>query len=426
MNAAPTAGPASRLLPRSTGLLLQFLHGDPALPDPADLAGLRAADWDALTDEAIDCRIAFQVCERLKADPRRLASAPGACIGRLEDVVRGTLLRNLRQQGHLREMLTALQAADIPVLLVKGLWLAETVYRDHRARATGDIDLLFRPHDMTRLTQLARELGFDVPPGARSVCELAPSANEFPLRHPGKKSFFDVHWSLTRPPLEAAVDEEKFWQRSETATLGGRLCRGLSLEDQLLYVCFHAVEHHRFLYVGPRALVDVALLVSRPPRPLDWDAIATRARELRWQRGLWLMLDLAREYLGVMPPPAILDALRPPAPPDAQTRRAFIAALFLDQLHAVSLPANVVRALDERSGRRRVALLLRRLFPTRESVATYFNRPADAPDIYWLYLKRMLMLGSAHLPKIGKLLYGDAASQHELERVRLINRWFDG
>ncbi len=414
------------MLPRSNDLLLQFLHRDPALPGAAQLALLSAAGWDALTDDAIGCRLAFQVCERLRADARRLAAAPAECIRRLDAVVRGTLLRNLRQQGHLREMLTALEAADIPVLLVKGLWLAETVYRDHRARATGDIDLLFRPRDMTRVTQVARELGFDVPAGASSVCELAASANEFPLRHPVNKSFFDVHWALTRPPAEAPVDEESFWQRSDTATLGGRSCRGLCLEDQLLYLCFHAVEHHRFLYVGPRALVDVALLVSQPPRPLDWDAIGTRAVELQWQRGLWLMLDLAREYLGVTPPPEVLDVLRPPAPPDAETRRAFVAALFLDQLHAVSLPANAVRALDERSWRRRTALLLRRLFPTRESVATYFNRPADAPDIYWLYVKRMVRLGSTHLPKIGRLLYGDAASRHELERVRLINRWFDG
>ena len=410
---------------RSIDLLLQFLHADPTLPNPAHLAVLGAADWEALTAEAIRYRIAFQVGERIKADPRRRACAPEACVRYLNEAVRTTLLRNLRQQGHLREMLTALHAADIPVILVKGLWLAETVYRDQRARATGDIDLLFKPRDMPQLTRLLRDSGFAIPAEVQSICELAPSGNEFPLRHPVKRSFFDIHWALTRPPFEAPVDEQQFWQRAETVSLAGLECRGLCLEDHLLYVCFHAVEHHRFLYVGPRVLVDVAVLVARPPRALDWGAIVARARELKWQRGVWLMLDLAREYLGAPSPKVVLDELRPAARPDVATRRAFIETLFLAQQHADSLPANAVRALDESSWGRRLALVRQRLFPGRESVATYFNRPADAREIHWLYVRRLLLLGKAYLPKIGSLLYGNATSRQELERVRLINRWFD-
>ena len=414
------------MLPCSTDLLLQFLHCDPALPDPAALAALGPADWDALTGKAIDVRIAFQVSERIKADPRRQAYAPRHCLDRLNDTARATLVRNLRQQGHLRAMLSALQAADIPVLLLKGLWLAETVYRDHRARVTGDIDLLLRRRDVPRLTRLVRERGFAVPADAESIRDLVPSANAFPLRHVGQKAFFDIHWALTKPPLERPVDEEPFWQRSEVATLAGLRCQGLSLEDHLIYLCFHAVEHHRFLYVGPRALLDVAMLVATPQRPLDWAAIVARARSLQWQRGVWLMLDLVREFLGAPSPQAVLDALRPAAIPDAQTRRAFIEALFFSQQHADSLPANAVRALDAASWLRRLAIVSGRLFPPREAVATSFHRPVAAPEIYWLYAKRLVLMGKANLPRIGSLIFGDAAIRQELERVRLINRWFDG
>ena len=414
------------MLPRSIDLLLQLLHRDPRLPEPADLARLGADDWDALTAQAIGCRLAFQVAARLEADPQRRACVPAACLARLNEAVRTTLLRNLWQLGHLRDMLTALKAADLPVLLLKGLWLAQTVYRDQRARVTGDIDLLFRPHDMPRVTRLARERGFDVPANADNLRDLAPSGNQFPLRHAGRNVFFDVHWSMTQPPAEQPVDEEGFWQRSETVELAGVPCRGLGLEDQLLYVCFHAVEHHRFLYVGPRALLDAATLIATPPRALDWGEIVARARETHWQRGVWLLLDLAREFLGAPTPATALAALQPAAVPDDATRRAFVEALFLTQQHTESLPANVVRALDDPSWLGRLALLRRRLLPGRDAVATYFNRPADAPEIYWLYARRMVALGARILPKVGHLLSGDAARQRELERVRLINRWFDG
>lgn len=53
----------------------------------------------------------------------------------------------------------------------------------------------------------------------------------------------------------------------------------------LLYLCFHAVDHPRFLHVGPRALLDVTRLIAEPPRQIDWDDVISRTHELGWVRG---------------------------------------------------------------------------------------------------------------------------------------------
>ena len=416
--------PETRMLPRSNELLLQFLHRDPALPAAAQLALLSAADWNALVADAIRCQIAAQVRDRIRAEPGREAVAPPDCLDRLNDSVRITLMRNMHQQVQLRRMAAACQAADLPVMLLKGLWLAEIVYRDLSARPSTDIDLLLRPADMPRFTRLALQMGFNVPAEASNICDLRPGGNEFPLIHAAERSYFDIHWAMTLAPDEALIDEEQMWRRSEMFAVAGTSCRSLGPEDHLLYVCFHAADHHRFLYVGPRALLDVATLVSTPPRPIDWAAVVSRARELRWARGVWLMLDLARLHLGAPVPSSALAALEPADPPDEALRGAVLDALFLDMRHKQGLPMNVVRLFEQNSLRRRTALLLTRLFPPRQHVAAYFKIGVGTRRMFWLYARRWGMLLRHDLPKVGRLVTGDRRRNDELERTRRINRWF--
>ena len=331
---------------RFSNLLLEILHNDPSLPDPARLLVLSTDDWHEFTAEAIRFRMAFQVKAFFEAKSQFDGIVPQVCLDQLGNRVRETLMNNLLQQAHLRDMLALLKEANIPVILLKGLWLGETVYRDLKARATGDIDLLLRLEDMPRFTKLALERGFDLPKNTANICDLAPACNEFPLVNPTRKSFFDIHWALTRPPIEAPVDEERFWQRSEIYTIAGKPCRTLCVEDHLLYLCFHAAVHHHFCYIGPRALLDIACLIAQPPRPIDWDDLVIRSRELAWERGVWLMLDLTRMQLGSPIPQSILDQLYPAGGDDQFIHSIAMNAIFLDQQNKDNLHINIIRKTE--------------------------------------------------------------------------------
>ncbi len=140
-------------------LLLQILHRDPDRPDRAILAALGPADWDALIQEAIRVRLAFPLRDYLKANPCLGARVPAAALQRLDDTLRQTLNSNFCRQGQLQDLLSACAAAGIPLILMKGLWLVEIIYRDLKARHSGDIDLLVAPEDIPRFTRLVRVNG---------------------------------------------------------------------------------------------------------------------------------------------------------------------------------------------------------------------------------------------------------------------------
>lgn len=403
-------------------ILLEVLHVNPQLPDPARLAALSDEEWRILTDEAIRLRVAFQLSECVNADPRRRALIPDACLHRLSEAVRATLMRNMRQIMHLREMVGACDAAGVPVILLKGLWLTHRVYGDLRARTSSDIDLLLRREDMPRFTQVARDLGFDLPAGANDLCDLAPAMNEFPLIHPEQKSYFDMHWSLTHPSHDAPIDEDLLWRRSTVVDIAGTPCRTLRVEDHLVYLCFHAALHHYFQYVGPRALLDVARVIADPPSPIDWDDLSERARGMKYERAVWLVFDLVREHLGIQPPQAVIDALRPGGN-SAEIRNAATEAIFLDGRPHDSLPWSLAPILNEPSLRKRSVALWRSLVPSRQELATRFRIQGEDGDIRWLHLRRWVSLLEHHLPKLVSLVSGNRKRAAELKRTRLIRRW---
>ena len=408
-------------------LLLQILHIDPSLPDPKRLEALRASEWEEFTTEAIRYRLAYQVSEYLKAQHTLLTKVPESCMERLSQTVRFTLMYNLQRQAQLRQMQVACEAEGIPFLLMKGLWIVEQLYPTLAARASGDIDILLKSDDMPRFTRLVQRLGFDVPADIADIREIMQDNHEYPLAQPSSACHFDVHWSLTHPLNESPVDEESIWARAEAVMVAGRPCQSLCLEDHLLLLCFHAAVHHRFLYVGPRAMVDIAQAIQTPPRPIQWDEVVGRAHEMGWSRGVWLILDLVRENLGVQPPQASLDALRPDNAEDSSIRKAAMEAMFLDQQHKGVLGVEVVKLFNESSWNARLMHLLRRLFPTPGFIAGYFQVSIHDPRLPWmypwLYVKRWIWILQENLPKLNQLMLSNPTRRDELQRTQTIIRW---
>lgn len=406
--------------------LLQILHADPSLPDPHRFEALSPVEWEEFTTEAIRYRLAFQVIEYIKSQEMLRTKIPESCMERLSQTVRSTLMMNLQRQAQLRQMLSTCEAGGISFLLMKGLWIVEQLYENLAARSSGDIDILLKPEDMPRFTRLMQRLGYELDPTINDIRDIAPG-NEFPLPTLDGSNRYDVHWSMTHPGNESPIDEDKIWARSDFVTLAGKPCQSLCLEDHVLLLCFHAAIHHRFLYVGPRAMVDIAQAIKTPPRPIQWEELVTRAQEMGWSRGVWLMLDLVREHLGVQPPQAILDALRPENAEDSSIRKAALEAMFMDQAHKDVMGVEVVKLFSQAHWSDRLAHVWKRLFPSPAYISGVFQlsiHDARLPWIYpWLYVKRWQRILRDNLPKLLRLATRNPEQRSELERSQTILRW---
>jgi hypothetical protein len=416
---APGDRPAPELL------LLDCLHADPTRPDTAWLSWLQHTDWLHLVTLAQRCNVSFQLFQRL-TQPRFRALVPSEVVGSLRASVQIQTARFLLLQKALVAVLKACNAANLQVLVLKGMSLAHTVYETPIAREMVDIDLLFRPVDLPLATSVLKSVGYAIPHDADNLMDLAPSNKEYALRHPLHGITLDVHWSLTEPPMEAAIDESGLWQRAQRFEIAGHPALGLAPEDLLAHVCFHASHHHYFDVVGLRPFLDIAR-ISADTSELDWEGFRQRVTDWGWSRGCTLTLSIARRYLGAPVPASVLESAATPSAELADIQRAALEAVFLRDHPADQINLNILRVWAARSWRDRLRLFVDRLFPPQGQLIQEFGLTAHGklPPTPILHLRRFGRLLGRHGPKLWGLRTATVDRRAHVASQRQLIAWLD-
>ena len=275
------------------------------LARPVDGAppGLEAVDWDGFVAEASRHGVAALASRGLA----RCETAPTRVVRSLEGHLLANRLRNLRLYSHLTAVLDRLSAQAIDVVVLKGAYLAQTVYADPALRAMSDADLLVRDRDLARAAVALREMGWTQGTSERVSAHQLPT-----FEHDGVH--VELHWTIEDDGSPFAIDVAGLWERAIPARVGRARAFALSPEDLLLHLCLHTAYGHGWKQFdgGLRQLSDIAAVLRHHASTLDWDAMLERAEEWRTERCLWLCLATARDVLRADVPQSALDRLAPP------------------------------------------------------------------------------------------------------------------
>jgi len=205
-------------------------------------------------------------------------TAPG---GRLREAFRRQALLAAVHERQLLALLSALRAAGVEPLLVKG-YAAARLYPEPALRPYGDIDLLVRPEEAP-----------------------AAAAATHPLR--GEGCPVDLHGKLGE-----LGEPEEVARRAERIPLGETEVRVPGAEDHLRFLCRHLFEHGAW---RPLWLCDIGAALEARPAGFDWDYFlaGTRQDALACALGLahrllGARLEGAPPWVGARPVPAWLTA----------------------------------------------------------------------------------------------------------------------
>lgn len=293
--------------------------------------------------------------------------------------------RNARILHELEAALRQLEAAHVPVLLLKGAALAQTVYENPALRPLGDLDLLVHPADTDPALRALAGLGYhpvqhEPAPGSTRTYE-----NEIMVGREGALAPIEVHWGLfDSPHHQQRLDMDWFWKtavplmeiaapsvpppaRSGLSETPGshpspapKNAGILSPAAQLLHLCAHIVLHHGS--GGPHLLWlhDVAEVVVHYRDEIDWPAVLAQGRAGDLLAPLQRVLPRVAADWRAPIPPAILEELARLTPSRAEQR-------IIARLAAGYRPAGR-RLLDDLadtpSWRRRLAMAWTYIFPT--------------------------------------------------------------
>ncbi|MBI1800092.1 MAG: nucleotidyltransferase family protein [Chloroflexi bacterium] len=230
-------------------------------------------------------------------------------------------------EAQLAEVLAACGGSGVPVIVLKGAYLAACVYPEDGLRPMNDIDVLVRPEHLREVEGLLAGLGYEghyksPEQGARvtkhtSTFRRPVSAPDGPnpyLSAAGERTV-EPHTSLEESWFGLRADMTPgVWDRSEPIVYDGQAARAPGWPDLLLPLCIHLTFH---LIMGWPSLVQVVdiQMVSRRLSREQWAEVASRARTRKVAGFIYAALRLAKTALHAPVPDDTLAALAAATPP---------------------------------------------------------------------------------------------------------------
>lgn len=402
-------------------LLLDALNPATLLAEER-LAGLTPEQWQAWMALARKQRVSALLGRSLQ-QKGVAALLPDEVAAELKAAPKRTAMQNLLRYGELRRFLTAAQEEQIPVVLLKGIYLSDAVYGNAGLREMTDIDLLVPAECLQRAAAILISMGYQP---LQPICpELVLKTNHHlpPLVRQGYANF-EIHWNLLDPDEPGYVSPEGFLQRAVPVRVAGCAALALSPEDLLLHLCYHTSFHHHFAF-GLRPSCDIAVVIEQFGPRLDWQVMTDRATEFGWQRGVYLALCLARDLVGAAVPEKVLKGLQ------SVEMKADIAELARRQIFSekeiareVTISFAQLAAATSLAGKMRI--FWQRVFLTREQLAVRYELPADSRWLYACYPRRVFDLLRKNSNRFRQIRGGDQQLCGIVTRKKQIVEWLGG
>jgi hypothetical protein len=209
--------------------------------------------------------------------------------------------QNERLLGQLREVLRPLHDRAIPTVLLKGMALVASAYRDPATRPMSDIDVLVPLGQVAEATRRIQDAGWR--PAAPVTSTMTRLVHSMPFSH-AEHPPLDLHWHVFEECCRPA-DDDDFWAQSVPATIGGVPVRIPAPEDQLLHVCVHGEKWVRI--PGVRWIADAVMLIRHTA--VRWDRLVAQAVARRFVLRMRAQLTYLRNTWDAPVPPAALSML---------------------------------------------------------------------------------------------------------------------
>ncbi len=400
-------------------LLLDCLRQDDGKVSSGRLAALTNENWQALFDCASKQFVVGLLYHRLKSRELDMA-IPDDILLAMQGLHRQNAVRNLCFYGALRQIVQAFSQVGIPVIALKGIYLAGSVYDNIALRELWDMDIMVPRQQLQLAAGLLTELGY-VPTKRYYVeVDLALSCHLTPFFKKGV-GFVEIHWSITHPQKHYHIAETGLWERAVPTRLSGIDVLRLSPEDLLLHLCVHTSYQHEFCF-GLRTTCDIAQMIQHYGGALDWDQIIKRARQWKWERGVYLALRVARESLGAAVPEEVLQF---PCAEDSSKAlvEAAITQIFTEREQTTLFSWHIARTGRYASWWAKLRRFWVRLLISKLSLAEIYGLSSASPKIYLYYLVRLKDLSVKYVPKAWQMHQEGPLPTPLAERTRMLTNW---
>ncbi|MBF0217732.1 MAG: nucleotidyltransferase family protein [Candidatus Omnitrophica bacterium] len=264
--------------------------------------------------------------------------------------------KNICAMTELARIIRLFRGSGIPVIVIKGAALAETVYDNIGEREFSDLDILVKEADIAKAVETLLDEGYQ-------------RAEQSQYYFINGISAVDLHSSLPHTRLM-----EEVWREAVPALLGGEETLLISPEENIIYLSYHSAVQHADPDV--KWLMDIDRIVRRASslKGIDWDLLREKAGKNKLRIPVYWFLKRTCERFHTPIPEKILNELKP--------RRSMRSAIF-ERITGESPPlaADYLSLVLMRPGR-----IFKALFPRVEAIENRYG--AKRPFAYVFYFVR--------------------------------------
>ena len=341
--------------------------------------------WDLLLERAYD----HQVFPLLYRSLRTLQfhRVPDEVRAQLTAAWRVNAVRNAFLAGELARVLRLLNEAGVPVIPLKGVTLAESLYGDAALRVCYDLDILVPPSEVLRARRLLLAQGYTSPFTEEFfVNHQFRTSADCPLlpQRPPLAYLLEVHWTLLQHSGKDEEAMQDLWSQARPKDFFGVPAFGLTPEWEFLYLAGHAAYHK---WHTLKWLADIhALCVSAA---INWQQVGEKAERFELDAAVGPTLTVCASLFGTPTPPNLSSRALPPGvhlfPTSLAPSEMWKAPLFHPRL--LKRPAERLRWFAEMFFVARLADLRFVRLPPSLSFLYYFLRPLRLTCKWgWLFM----------------------------------------
>ena len=227
-------------------------------------------NWDMLVNDAEGHAVAPLLYTSLRQSG---FSIPVDAKRKLYALVQRTGWANELRASALVEIIDACNEKGIPLAVLKGSFLAHSIYPDPSLRTMSDIDLLAPPSQAQAVQNILAELGFSVPEQASSRYmsehHHLPGAS---MQRDGLTISVEVHHDALSGDAPASITFDNLTVPLQEYDVNGHRAKALGHQDQLRHLFHHMSEPASKLKLI--WCTDIAYYARHFYDQIDWTALS--------------------------------------------------------------------------------------------------------------------------------------------------------
>jgi hypothetical protein len=246
-------------------------------------------NWPEFTENEVSLSVYYHLKKLSLLD-----SIPHQISRKLENRFLSNAAHNIIHLENLARLAKKLNKQKVPLMLLKGAALCDTVYPHIGLRTFCDLDILIHKKDIQKVTGVLAQLDYSIfhTHAQHHFTAYQESNHSLPL---------EVHWDLVNEasPFQKYAFQlclEKFWQDAMSFEFKDTEALWLSPEHQLIYLSIHMLKEG---YSHRKWLVDLYYLLQFFRGGMDWNKLLEESEQYQVKRPVYYALSTLNEIFHI-------------------------------------------------------------------------------------------------------------------------------